>query len=246
MSCHTWVYKRIDSMSREEINQEIDCVINERLSRAYMSENEEEYANKMVKLTKDSSISPLSYSDAIKRYKEARYETSLIVKKLQEAKRTGDLSLITDINGFDTAENNTYLFLCNDMPFRCYDYTDKQCYNKDELIEFVHTVEPNNIAIYDENNICLSFKDTLSIFSEFGIQYPEVFYDGKFEDYKHENVMATINRFDYEIEGYVLRSKGSFHYNDHYNNVVKYVRKNHINSDNHWMYKKIERNELSM
>lgn len=64
----------------------------------------------MVKLTKDSSISPLSYSDAIKRYKEARYETSLIVKKLQEAKRTGDLSLITDINGFDTAENNTYLF----------------------------------------------------------------------------------------------------------------------------------------
>ena len=65
MSCHTWVYKRIDSMSREEINQEIDCVINERLSRAYMSENEEEYANKMVKLTKDSSISPLSYSDAI-------------------------------------------------------------------------------------------------------------------------------------------------------------------------------------
>ena len=61
MSCHTWVYKRIDSMSREEINQEIDCVINERLSRAYMSENEEEYANKMVKLTKDSSISPLSY-----------------------------------------------------------------------------------------------------------------------------------------------------------------------------------------
>ncbi len=59
MSCHTWVYKRIDSMSREEINQEIDCVINERLSRAYMSENEDEYANKMVKLTKDSSISPL-------------------------------------------------------------------------------------------------------------------------------------------------------------------------------------------
>lgn len=116
MSCHTWVYKRIDSMSQEEINQEIDCVINERLSRAYMSENEDEYANKMVKLTKDSSISPLSYSDAIKRYKEARYETSLIVKKLQEAKRTGDLSLITDINGFDTAENNTYLFLCNDIP----------------------------------------------------------------------------------------------------------------------------------
>ncbi len=152
MSCHTWIYKRIDSMSREEINQEIDCVINERLSRAYMSENEDEYANKMVKLTKDSSISPLSYSDAIKRYKEARYETSLIVKKLQEAKRTGDLSLITDINGFDTAENNTYLFLCNDMPFRCYEYTDKQCHNKDELIEFVHTVDSNNIAIYDENN----------------------------------------------------------------------------------------------
>ena len=49
MSCHTWVYKRIDSMSREEINQEIDCVINERLSRAYMRENEDEYANKMVK-----------------------------------------------------------------------------------------------------------------------------------------------------------------------------------------------------
>ena len=65
MSCHTWVYKRIDSMSREEINQEIDCVINERLSRAYMRENEDEYANKMVKLTKDSSISPLLFLTAI-------------------------------------------------------------------------------------------------------------------------------------------------------------------------------------
>ena len=56
MSCHTWVYKRIDSMSMEEINQEIDCVINERLSRAYMSENEDEYANKMRKLNKKPTM----------------------------------------------------------------------------------------------------------------------------------------------------------------------------------------------
>lgn len=152
MSCHTWVYKRIDSMSREEINREIDCVINERLSRLYMRENEDEYANRMVKLTKDSSIHPLSYNDAIKRYKYARYETSLIVKKLEDTKRTGDLSVITNINGFDTAENNTYLFLCCNTPFRCYEYTDTRCFNKEELIEFVHTVNPNKIETYDENN----------------------------------------------------------------------------------------------
>lgn len=149
MGCHTWVYKRIDSMSREEINREIDCVINERLSRAYMVKSEDEYANKLVKLTKDSSISPLSYSDAIKRYKEARYETNILIDKLKNAKCAGDLSLITEKNGFDTVNNDTYLFLCNDMPFRCFEYTDKQFYNKDELISFVHSVDPNNIVIYD-------------------------------------------------------------------------------------------------
>lgn len=151
MSCHTWVYKRISSMSKDEINREIDCVINERKQRFYMSSNEDEYANRMVKLTKDSSVAPMSYTDAVKRYKEAREETQLIIDKLTLAKQTGDLSVITYKNGFDTSEDDTYLFLCTNTPFRCYEYTDKQFTNKDELISYIHSVDPKKIEVYNND-----------------------------------------------------------------------------------------------
>ena len=149
MSCHTWVYKRINSMSNDEINKEIDCVINERKQRFYMSLNEDEYANRMVKLTKDSSVAPMSYTDAVKRYKEAREDTQYIIDKLELAKQNGDLSVITCKNGFDTSENDTYLFLCCNTPFRCYEYTDKQFTNKDDLISYLHSIDSNKIEIYN-------------------------------------------------------------------------------------------------
>lgn len=149
MSCHTWVYKQINSMSNDEINKEIDCVINERKQRFYMSLNEDEYANRMVKLTKDSSVAPMSYADAVKRYKEAREDTQLIIDKLELAKQTGDLSVITCKNGFDTSENDTYLFLCCNTPFRCYEYTDKQFTDKDELISYLHSIDSKKIEIYN-------------------------------------------------------------------------------------------------
>lgn len=149
MSCHTWVYKRISSMSQDEINREIDCVIKERSQRFYMSSNEDEYANRMVKLTKDSSVAPMSYTDAIKRYKEAREETQRIINKLEHAKITGDLSVITYKNGFDTTKNDTFLYLCNNNPFRYYEYSDEQFTDKDELISYLHSVNPNKIEIYN-------------------------------------------------------------------------------------------------
>lgn len=151
MACHTWVYKRINSMSKDEINREIDCVINERKQRFYMSSNEDEYANRMVKLTKDSSVAPMSYAEAVKRYKEAREETQLIIDKLTFAKQTGDLSVITCKNGFDTTGNDTYLFLCTNTPFRCYEYTDEQFTDKDKLISYLHSIDSKKIKVYENN-----------------------------------------------------------------------------------------------
>lgn len=47
-----------------------------------------------------------------------------------------------------------------------------------------------------------------------------------------------------EMEGYVVRNKGSFLIKDFQKNVFKFVRPNHVQTDEHWMNKEIKPNKL--
>jgi hypothetical protein len=47
-----------------------------------------------------------------------------------------------------------------------------------------------------------------------------------------------------ECEGYVIRLADSFHYKNFQKSVVKYVRKNHVKTDKHWMQQTIIKNIL--
>ena len=45
-------------------------------------------------------------------------------------------------------------------------------------------------------------------------------------------------------EGYVVRLAGSFHYRAFRQSVAKYVRKNHVQTDDHWALREVVPNKL--
>ncbi len=49
-----------------------------------------------------------------------------------------------------------------------------------------------------------------------------------------ETEMQNGSRLGGECEGFVFRNSGSFHVDDFSKNVLKYVRKNHVKTDEHW------------
>lgn len=96
-------------------------------------------------------------------------------------------------------------------------------------------------SIWNENNVCLSWKETLEWFTLLGILPVSVIYDGVWNE-------TVIRKFDDEDrrhhEGYVVRIADSFHYDDFTKFVGKYVRKNHIQTDQHWTRGKIVPNKM--
>lgn len=48
-----------------------------------------------------------------------------------------------------------------------------------------------------------------------------------------------------EMEGYVIRLSGDFHYNSFRKSVAKYVRKNHVQTTTHWMHDRVIPNGLA-
>lgn len=89
---------------------------------------------------------------------------------------------------------------------------------------------------------CLSWNDTIKFVSELGLICVPVMYQGI---YSAELVSAIINSLDTEKqEGIVIRNADSFKYEDFTTNVFKWVRKNHVQTDEHWMNQKIVPNKL--
>lgn len=181
IDCHTWVYKNINLMSDEEIQKEIDCVIQERSSRWYMKSTADEFVTRMTEMIKDSSVT-MSYSMIKNRYTDARYENNIIIDNLKESKNNLDISLITEKNGFDTRDDNNYLFLCYDEPFKLIngEYIEDDFTDPDDLINYLYNIDINNIMYYNgedyvygmdevlENKIRDFFKKHKDIIIEFG------------------------------------------------------------------------------
>jgi len=92
-------------------------------------------------------------------------------------------------------------------------------------------------SIWNNNNICLSWDETIKWASLLGLTTVPVLYDGIFDIDAIKNIDITNK------EGYVLRIKDEFHYSDFKTSVAKYVRKNHVQTSKHWTSEKIIRNE---
>lgn len=90
-------------------------------------------------------------------------------------------------------------------------------------------------SIWNEQNICLSWDDTVEWFNLLDIPMVPILYDGIWDEAK---IRALYNeKTDRDIhEGYVVRIADAFEYRHFKQSVAKYVRANHVASQKHWFY----------
>ena len=98
-----------------------------------------------------------------------------------------------------------------------------------------HSIAYTNLPSYFlgfsvwERDVCLSWYDTVLWFDRLGICSVEVVWEGMW----NENVVRNLT---VEGEGYVVRLRNDFLYADFAASVAKYVKENHVQTDQHWMH----------
>lgn len=116
-------------------------------------------------------------------------------------------------------------------------------------------------GIYDDNNKCLSWDDTVSICEIIGLKTVPVIFRGKWEEegwkiWDGVGAFPTFgskliepkwpNDFDeVEAEGYVIRLADQFSWSDFKFSVAKYVRESHVQTDENWMERQPIQNLLN-
>lgn len=107
-------------------------------------------------------------------------------------------------------------------------------------IHYKHLYEQYNtyflvFSIWNEKNICLSWSETEFYSELIGLKTVPVLYYGIY----NEELIKGLFHPEYandEAEGYVVRLSDSFSYRAFRNSVGKYVRKNHVQTGQHWFY----------
>jgi hypothetical protein len=100
--------------------------------------------------------------------------------------------------------------------------------------------------IWNEDNICLSYEDTILWCELLGLTHVPLIRKDFLGTEVNLKELHTfyLKEFSEKHEGYVIRSKNSFNFSEFYENYAKYVRKNHVQTDSHWMFQNIVSNKL--
>jgi hypothetical protein len=99
-------------------------------------------------------------------------------------------------------------------------------------------------SIWNEQNVCLSWQDTLHWFELLGITPAPTLFCGFGPDFRHK-LYWNAKSSPENCEGYVIRSTQAFPYGAFRKNVGKFVRKNHVQTVKHWMHgQRMKVNEL--
>ena len=99
-------------------------------------------------------------------------------------------------------------------------------------------------SIWDENNVCLNWRETQLWFDVLGIKCVPVI-----EDAPPITCLSAVEALGQKIvnqgkEGFVARRAGDFEYHRFEKSVVKYVRANHVQTTEHWAHTEIIPNKL--
>jgi hypothetical protein len=110
-----------------------------------------------------------------------------------------------------------------------------------------HSIFYDNLETYFygfsmwKDTSCLSWDETLEWFSLLNITPVPVLYDGIYDENLIKGLWPIAT---HEAEGYVIRLADSFEYDTFKLNVAKFVRPNHVTTDQHWSHQKIIPNKL--
>jgi hypothetical protein len=98
-------------------------------------------------------------------------------------------------------------------------------------------------SVWDANNCCLDWDSTVEWADLLGLATVPILYDGAFD---LEWLQALDGELDLDRrEGYVVRLASSFAYADFGASVAKWVRANHVQTDEHWMHQEVVPNGLA-
>ncbi len=98
--------------------------------------------------------------------------------------------------------------------------------------------------IRSTKNECLSWDKTVEWAALLGLETAPILYRGIWNEETIKKCYSKISVFGGEQEGYVVRTTDGFQYDDFKNSVAKFVRKNHVQTDQHWLSKSVIPNGL--
>jgi len=100
-------------------------------------------------------------------------------------------------------------------------------------------------SVWNNENVCIDttlFKHQCLVLN---FDMVPIIYEGLWDKDKVINSFESYKKLvKNEVEGFVVRVQESFHFDDFETSVAKYVRKGHVQTDEHWMTKTIIPNEL--
>ena len=108
-----------------------------------------------------------------------------------------------------------------------------------------HSIHYDNLEAYFlvfniwQGSHCLSWDDTLDWADLLGLKTVRVLYRGAWDQTWFDNF-----KIEPGVEGYVVRDAASFPEESFSTHVAKYVRKGHVQTDEHWMKKQVVPNGL--
>ena len=82
--------------------------------------------------------------------------------------------------------------------------------------------------------LCLPWDETVEVFRRCGVTPVPVLWRGIFGAAQLRDLAKELDTN--KVEGYVVRLASSFYIEQFENSVGKFVRKNHVNTDEHWLY----------
>lgn len=100
-------------------------------------------------------------------------------------------------------------------------------------------------SIWNEDNFCLDWDTTMEWCELLDLEHVPVLYIGLYDEIAIKSCWkSNINKE--ESEGYVIRLRESFAYDNFNTALAKYVRAGHITTDEHWKFQEIVPNKLKL
>jgi len=97
-------------------------------------------------------------------------------------------------------------------------------------------------SIWNDNNECLSWDETLEWFDLLDVHSAPELYRGPWS----EKLIRDLRVDTTQQEGYVVRNVNGFKFEDFGSNVAKWVRTGHVQTDTHWMHAELIPNGLDL
>lgn len=110
-----------------------------------------------------------------------------------------------------------------------------------------HSVSYDNLesyfyvfSIWNEENRALSWAETVDWVELLGLVTPPVLYAGTWDELLIRGIEVDATR----VEGYVVRLASAFTHADFSQSIAKWVRRDHVRSEEHWIHSTVVPNRL--